>query len=887
MVLKEYQRKRRFNRTPEPEAMKESSPTGRLFVVQKHAAHSLHFDFRLEMSGVLKSWAVPKGPSMDPGEKRLAVHVEDHPVSYGAFEGIIPEDEYGGGTVMLWDHGEWEPVGDPGRGYRRGRLKFILHGEKLRGAWILVQMKGEAGGEGKNWLLIKERDEYADPGRDILAKRPNSVASGRSLDEIAADRDSVWRSRSEGKSPSASAQQAVVQKNGSEPTGETKAAEPSEAEPFPPQIKQLETKIEALGARPAALPEALSPQLATLVKDTPSGEDWLHEIKFDGYRILATYSGGEVRLLTRNGNDWTSKYPAVARAMKRLPLERSILDGEVVVLLPDGTTDFQALQNVMSGIDEGYLVDYLFDLPFLQGYDLRQVPLIQRKQLLKLVLEAFPGEDSHLRYSDHIRGKGHTVFNHACRFALEGTVSKQVDSPYESRRAPTWVKVKCIKRQEFVIGGYTDPSGSRPYFGALLLGYYKDGELVYCGKAGTGFDNESLMRISKQLQALEQDDPPFRDLPEDSPARGVHWIRPELVAEIEFANWTGDGMLRQPSFQGLRQDKAPESVGREEEQETPGNNQEVEKEKTSMASDQAGESRIAGVRLTHPDRVLYPEQDVSKRELAEYYAQIEGWILPYVTDRPISLVRCPRGQEGQCFYQKHYDESFPDAVRGIEIEEADGEKAEYILIDDPAGLVGLVQIGVLELHPWGSKVDRLERPDMLTFDIDPAPEIEWEEVIRAARRVRERLDDLGLQSFVKTSGGKGLHVVVPLVRRSDWEEAGDFAEALAKDIADKDPERYLATASKAKRKGKIFIDYLRNRRGATSVAAYSTRAKQGAPVSTPIRWEEMDDTTGAQQFNIENLPHRLESLKADPWESFFNVRQSITKSMKKTLGMQE
>ncbi len=842
MGLDRYGRKRDFQRTPEPKGDVGQSPSGRLYIVQKHAARALHYDLRLELNGVLKSWAVPKGPSLDPSQKRLAVHVEDHPVEYGSFEGIIPEGEYGGGTVQLWDRGEWEPLGDPERDYQRGRLKFRLHGRKLRGAWSLARM-GTRDERTDNWLLIKKKDEeslHDDEAEPFLEINDRSVASGRTLEQIAADRDSVW-------------------KDGG-------AVSPGvEREGISADLSRLK------GARRVRQPQKILPQLPKLVDSIPSAEDWLHEVKYDGYRIVCVLKGGSARLWTRNGLDWTERFAVFEQTLSDLPIKDAIFDGEVVVLDSDGISDFQALQNVLKEGGRGRLVYYLFDLVHAQGYDLSRVPLAERKAFLKKILEPL-GEDSPVRYSDHIRGEGERVFQHACRFSLEGIVSKRSQSPYVQKRSESWVKVKCIRRQEFVIGGYSAPSGSRTAFGALLLGVRDEqGTLQYAGRVGTGFDQKSLHSVGERLERLIVKAPPFADPPRGREAAGVTWVRPELVAEVEFSEWTGDGRLRHPSFKGLREDKSPREIVRE----TP-------KEISAPGSRDPG--RVGGVLLSSPERIVYPEMGISKRDLALYYERIGPHILPFVTRRPLTVVRCPQGRGEKCFYQKHFNESVPSPVRGIEVAQKEDEGL-YLVIDDLAGLITLVQIGVLEFHPWGSREDRLEHPDQVVFDLDPGPGVAWEDVVHGARRLREYLGDLNLKSYVKTSGGKGLHVVVPLMRRSRWDEVKAFSRLVSEEIARSDPHRYVTTVSKAQRKGKILIDYFRNTRGATSVAPYSTRVHPGAPVSTPLFWDELSPDAGPAQYTVENLPRRLDELGGDnPWDDFFDQRQSITAKIRRRLG---
>jgi bifunctional non-homologous end joining protein LigD len=842
------------------------------------------------MEGVLKSWAIPKGPSLDPADKRLAMQTEDHPVEYGDFEGVIPEGEYGGGTVIVWDRGTWEPVGDPHQGLHGGNLKFALHGERLRGRFALVKIRGrDARDSEKSWLLIKEKDAEARPGYDVVARHQDSVVTGRTLDQVAADRDRVWHSNRDAADRVSAA---VAARRSTRPAARTETRRTAAPDPK-----------SAPGARRAALPEFLAPQLATLVSEAPPGEEWLHEMKFDGYRILCRLQRGRARLLSRNGKDWTDRLPAVAEAAERLPASQALLDGEAAVLLPNGTTSFQALQNLMSGTGSGHLVYYVFDLLHLDGYDLAGVALESRKDVLRALLEA-ADVPSPLRYSEHVRGSGPDFYAQACQLSLEGVVCKRRDAVYRSGRSRDWLKVKCLEEQEVVIGGFTPPRGSRVGVGALLVGFYDDrGRLRYAGKVGTGFTDATLRDLERRLTRLEQPEPPFEERPPG--ASKARWVRPELVAEVSFTEWTSDGRLRHPSFQGLREDKRPRDVVRE----TPRPVEDVTKppppadEAPARASARrtapkpgkrpipappprapGGEVHVAGVRLTHPDRVLYPPQGTTKRDLALFYESIADWILPHLKGRPTTLVRCPEGAHKGCFYQKHTGVWAPETLRRVKIQEAK-KVGEYLVVDDLPGLIGLVQIGILEIHTWNAVADRLEQPDRLVFDLDPDPSVSWERVIEAAHRVRDRLAELGLASFLKTTGGKGLHVVVPLQRGPGWEGTGGFAEAVANDIANEDPGSYTAVMSKAKRKGKIFIDYLRNYRGATSVAAYSTRAKLDAPVSVPLRWDELTPALKSDHFTLANLPQRFESLEADPWADYWKTRQRLTASQRKAVGL--
>jgi bifunctional non-homologous end joining protein LigD len=860
MSLEQYRRKRHFQRTPEPKGKQPRAP-GAHYVIQKHAARRLHYDFRLEMDGVLKSWAVPKGPSLDPSVKALAVHVEDHPIEYALFEGIIPEGEYGAGTVMVWDQGTWRPEGDARRGYRDGRLAFELFGEKLRGHWSLVRLKPKPGEDADNWLLIKRKDN-ASRGRGdpaVVDAYPNSVVTGRDLEQIASDADRSWTRNGEEKTRA---------RTRSLKTSKTAIAD---AAPNPAKLP---------GARKAKMPAELQPQLATLVREAPRSDEWIFELKFDGYRLLSHIRNGRVELRTRAGNDWTSRFPTLADAAKLLPVRTAILDGEVVVLARDGTTDFQALQNLMRrGRDED-VVYYVFDLPYCDGYDLTAVPLIERKALLKALIASAKLPNRVIRYSDHIEGDGADVLSLACRSAVEGVIAKRIDSVYESRRSAAWVKLKCLKRQEFVIGGWTDPSGRRSGIGSLLLGYYQRADLIYCGRVGTGFTEQSLTDLRERLDKLTTDRSPFLNSPKGHDAKGVHWVRPALVAEVEFGSWTDDGIVRHSSFHGLREDRAPRAVRREVALQRAAG----ARTRSTGAADlpreverEAPPSRLE-IRLTHPDRVLYPENGITKRDLAQYYAAVADWILPHVVQRPLAIVRCPEGREGQCFFQKHVTSSMPNGVRGIDVQEH-GKREMCLAIDDAAGLVGLAQMGCLEIHPWGSREDDLDLPDRFILDLDPGDGVPWRELVHAAREVRDRLESAGLQSFPRTTGGKGLHLVVPIQRGPRWHELKQAAQSFALALERRDSRRFIATSSKVKRAGRIYIDYLRNERGATAIASYSTRARFGAPVATPIRWNELTPNLDPNEFNVETVSRRLFRLKSDPWESFFTVKQSMIRSV--------
>ena len=805
--LERYQAKRDFRRTPEP-AGRVHAPAGFSFVVQKHHARRLHYDFRLEMDGVLKSWAVPKGPSLDPADKRLAVHVEDHPIEYGGFEGVIPQGQYGGGKVLLWDRGTWIPEGDPSAGYRKGHLKFRLEGVKLRGGWNLVRM------DGKNWLLIKEKDDAAGTG-DITEERPESVLGVEG----------------------------------------------------PPRVWESDRGARAVSRRRprtgSAMPDAPEPELATLVEKPPEGDDWLHEIKFDGYRVLCRIDGPDVRLITRRAKDWTESFPTLARAARQLPVRGALIDGELVVLDARGISSFQSLQNALGRGREKDVVYYAFDLLHLDGRDLRELPLSERKDMLARILRKAPRT---IRLVEHVQGEGPIFYQQACDHGLEGIVSKRRESRYASGRTQDWLKVKCLDRQEFVIAGFTDPEGMRSGFGALVLGVHDRGRFRYAGRVGTGFTATTLEDLHARLKKIQRKSSPFEKPPAGRAAHGVRWVEPRLVAEVAFSGWTDDGILRQARFEGLREDKPAAEVV-------------VERPRSP-------EPAPAGFKLTHPDKILYPGQGITKRDLAAYYQSVSDWILPHVVGRALSLVRCPEGQGKTCFYQKHDHDGTPDVLRRVRIPEGTGTGkgvGTYLSVDGLPGLLALAQMGVLEIHPWGSRVDRLEKPDRMTIDLDPAPDVPWSRTVETALALRARLRELGLECFVKTTGGKGLHVVVPLQARQSWDELKEFSGAIAREFVRAAPQQFVATMTKSKRAGKIFLDFFRNTRGATSVAAYSTRARPGAPVSAPVSWEELPRVTSGDAFTLADVPARLERLRSDPWKGFFEIRQSITAAMRRSV----
>lgn len=795
--LETYRRKRDFSSTPEPQGQPSESG-GRRFVIQKHDARRLHYDLRLEHDGVLLSWAVPKGPSLDPAQRRLAVQTEDHPLEYATFEGTIPAGQYGAGSMLVWDRGIWIPEGDPHKDYERGRMRFALQGEKLHGRWNLVRTK-----DAKTWLLIKSRDEFArsDDAGEIVDELPRSVLSGRSIADI------------ERGVP----EQAVADDEAS------------------------------------ALP-ILTPQLASASERAPVGASWLHEIKLDGYRILAHVRASGARLHTRGGEDWTDRLPELARVLSNAVLADSILDGEICVLDGNGVSSFDRLQQALAEARTTEVIYSVFDLPFVHGRDLRRTPLLERKQALQQLLEHVES-GGRVRYCDHVLGRGPQVFEQACTLKVEGIVSKRVDAIYESRRTRTWLKTKCPRTMTVVVGGYSPPRGTRRHFGALLVGSHDDdGQLRYRGKVGSGYSEDTLARLRPLLATLRQDLPPFVDPPARSEARGVQWVAPQLTIDVEYGDLTTRGRIRQGRFVRLREPE-PERAR----EPTPRN-------PTTPAS---------VVRLTHPDKLLYPERKLSKRDVADYVMRVAEWMLPHLRDRALTLVRCPDGVGGACFFSKHALAGLPASVARVPVRESDGSEELYASVSDALGLVALVQMSTIEIHLWGSRLDHVDCPDRLVFDLDPDEGLDFARVVAAALEVRERLEQLGLRSFIKTTGGKGLHVVVPIEPELDFDRVKQFCRTFAQRMASDAPDRYTAVLSKAERRGKIFIDYLRNGRGATSIAPYSPRAKPDATVSTPLRWDELSASLQPERYTLVTVPEQLAKLDHDPWAEIFTLRQSI------------
>jgi bifunctional non-homologous end joining protein LigD len=832
MALQEYRKKRNFLATYEPKGgMPRKS--GHLFVIQKHDARRLHYDFRLEMDGVLKSWAVTKGPSLVAGERRLAVHVEDHPLEYGDFEGVIPQGEYGGGAVIVWDHGSWAPAGDAHKGYAKGHLEFELRGEKLNGRWLLVRMAPRPREKREHWLLIKAKDQAAksrsDP--DILEEKPDSVKTGRTIRDVAREE------------PGSSSKGGRVKKSASRSRAMSNVPSKKKIDPLPAPSRLK-------GAKKSPLPGFVHPMLATGVLSPPIGKRWVHEIKFDGYRLQARIDGGRVKLLTRNGLDWTKTFGrGITAALRDLPVESALIDGELVVESSSGTSDFSALQADLSKGRSDRFIFYLFDLLYFDGYDLRGSTLLARKELLKAIIGRSLEK---IRYSVHFEENGALVFRHACRLGLEGVVSKRADATYRPGRSKAWAKTKCSERQEFVIAGYVPSTTSRRAIGSLVLGVYEGDMLRHVGRVGTGFTTSMAEELFNRLDPIKVASSTFSTRLNSEEARRVRYVRPEFVAEVEFRAWTADGCLRHASFRGLREDKTPREISREI-------------SKTDGLALRTQQRRT--LKLTHPDRLYWPDQGVTKEGLANYYAEVWRYARPFLVRRPLALLRCPNGISGERFFQKHVWSGLSREIAQVK-DPREPEEESLVSINDLDGLMSLVQSAVLEIHPWGSTVDNLERPDTIILDLDPGEDTPWESVIAAAEETRNRLNEAGLAAFVKTSGGKGLHVVTPLLPRAEWPEVKNFTKAIADAMASDSPHRFVSTVTKSKRRGKILVDYLRNQRGATAVAPYSTRARPGAAVSMPLAWDELSPGIGPSYFNVNNAPTRLNSLTSDPWEDF-------------------
>jgi bifunctional non-homologous end joining protein LigD len=863
VALDVYRKKRKFGVTPEPRGRQEKR-SGDRYVIQKHAARRLHYDLRLELDGVMKSWAVTRGPSLDPGEKRLAVHVEDHPVAYNTFEGTIPQGEYGGGTVMVWDRGHWMPEGDPHKGLAKGHLTFDLDGEKLHGRWHLVRLRARPKERRDSWLLIKSKDEAArgPHGKDILEEEPLSVATGRSIDEIADGKGKkrVWHSNRGAKAPAE--QMVPLSKPAAKPRARAKAAARTSAQ-----------KKDSRAAHDR-LPDFVPPSLATLHSDAPRGAEWLHEIKYDGYRIQARLDHGKVRLLTRKSLDWTHRFKPIAAAVAALPAETALLDGELVVEDDKGISSFSLLQADLKDGRGDRLVYYVFDLLYLDGRDLTGEPLLARKAALQRLLKA-TGKNGRVRYAEHFVEDGSVILKHACGLNLEGIVSKRKDAPYRSGRSENFIKSKCHNAQEFVVAGYSPASADPHAVGALTVAVHDNGELRYAGRVGTGYTRKTARELWQRLKSLKIDKPPLA-LPQDERRKDVIWVKPQVVIEVEYRGVTQGNVLRQASFKGLREDKPAREVVREVPVAAMAQRQAVRKSARTKAKSERtkavarGQADVGNVHLTHPDRVYWPDAGVTKEDLAEFYVSVWDWMAPHVVGRPLALLRAPEGVGGETFFQKHIAAN----VKNSSLRHAVGSKEhDVIAVENRDELIALVQSGALEIHVRGSRLEQLELCDRIVFDLDPGDGVSWKEIVAAARDVRERLDALKLESFAKLSGGKGIHVVLP-VAGADWDTAKNFSQRIALGMAADSPQRYVGKMTKALRKGKIFIDYFRNTREATSVAPYSTRARPGAAVSAPLSWEELGRTKSAAEFTVLNLKKHFRN---DPWADIGKVRQKLPK----------
>ncbi len=796
--IETYNKKRDFSKTKEPKGRKISGK-GDSFVVQKHDASHLHWDFRLEMDGVLKSWAVPKGPSLDPAEKRLAMRTEDHPIDYGGFEGTIPKGEYGGGTVMLWDKGRWipEPGKDPKKTIEEGHLHFTLEGERMKGEWVMFRLKARRPTDRESWMLKKVDDDYAEPdnGDELVDDCVTSVTTGRTMAEIASGTD-VWRSNRGGR------------KGG---RGKKKASD------SPPKFEP--------------------PQLATLVDEVPTGSDWLFEYKYDGYRLLLATGAGAATAWTRKGKDWSDKFRALVKAAAALP-PGCLIDGEAVALNKKGKPDFQLLQSTLKEERGKNLVFYAFDLLVDRGEDIRALSNIERKERLAALLENAP---SAIIYGDHVLGKGEALLNAICAEGGEGVIAKKATASYRGVRTKNWLKIKCIQRQEFVVIGWSESDKVRRGFRSLLLATRDKGALTFAGKVGTGFNMQVMGELLDRMKPLETDKPAV-EVPR-SERKGGHWIEPELVAEIAFTEFTSDGILRHPSFIALREDKPASDVVREREKHLP---------KEARRGEHPSPESF-GVTISNPDRSIYPTEKLTKYDLAAYYAAINPLLMVDAANRPITLIRCPQGRAKKCFFQKHDTGSMGEDVKHVPIVEKKGGKQDYLYVDDIKGILSCVQMGTIEFHGWGSRADDVEHPDRMVFDLDPDEGLDFADVRKAAVRIRDLLADLGLETFPMLTGGKGIHVIAPLDQSADWEAVSSFAERFSRAVAEAEPEMFTANMRKVQRKGRIFLDWLRNQRGSTAVLPYSARAREGAPVAAPIAWKELDDYEGGNAFTIREL----------------------------------
>jgi bifunctional non-homologous end joining protein LigD len=855
--LQKYAQKRNFRKTAEPSdqarAARKSGGKAKqlIFVIQKHAARRLHWDFRLEWRGTLRSWAVPKGPSLDPADKRLAVEVEDHPLAYAKFEGDIPKGEYGGGHVDIWDKGTWEPLIEPERAFGKGHLEFLLHGQKLQGKWHLVRTRMV--GKQTQWLLMKSNDEAARSGADA-----DVIDAGHADD------------------PKRVMQRAAPRSAGKKP-------KPSDA-PKPRSTK-------AGGTRGNALPASIKPQLATLVDKVPGDEGWVYELKYDGVRLLSRCDGDDVRGISRNGIDWTHKVGPIVEALADLKLSGAWLDGELIVTDPNGRSDFSLLQHILEQRRLGELQYCVFDLLYWNGADLRDLPLSQRRAKMDAAFAKLPAKGP-IRLSDQIHSDSAQLITRVCNQHLEGLIAKKADSPYVGARADSWLKIKCHREQEFVVGGAAFlPGRGTGTFSSLLVGVKSGKGLRYVGRVGGGFSADERAEWHARVQQLEQKSSSFDRLPEKRSGEIWHWMKPRLVIQVAFQDWTQDGILRQPRYLGLRQDKDPKTVMREE----PAHTEDVVKQPAKRATratakpaargkSRAGDdaAQLGGMRLTHPERVLFPHDGITKLELAEYFAAVGETAMPHYRDRPLSILRNTHGS--QPFFQKHFLEQSGAGLRVVRIPNADKDP-DFVVCDSPEGLLHLAQVGAVELHSWGAVMPKPTQADRLTFDLDPGADLDYPPLRDAALAIRKLMKDLGLDSWIKTTGGKGLHVVVPLASpRPDWDTAKEFSRSVTLFMERLAPTMFTSKTGERNRKKKIFVDYLRNGFGATAVAAYSPRWRPGVGVSTPVSWDEIDQDIRGTHFNLRNVPERVAKQRKDPWAGYWDARQSLTRSMIKEMA---
>ncbi|XYJ08900.1 DNA ligase D [Telluria sp. B2] len=862
-ALKEYKAKRDFSITSEPAEGGAPGADALTFVIQKHWASRLHYDFRLELDGVMKSWAVPKGPSYDTHDKRMAVHVEDHPISYSDFEGTIPEKQYGAGKVIIWDKGTWEPLEDPHKGYRSGNLKFRMHGHKMHGNWVLVRMKGRGDEKQEPWLLIKEKDDYARPAEEfsVIDEMPDSVKN-LPMPHTATKAPAKAKATKAGRTTKAKADAAAAK------AVAKLAAKDAGTTPGLPE-----------GAVEAKLPEEFAPELATLVDGPPPDpEEWVFEVKFDGYRMLVRIENGKVRLITRNNNDWTDRLAPLKDELERMGLPDGWYDGEIVVHDANGRPNFGMLQLAFDGSHGADILYFLFDVPYLGGYDLREVALVERRALLEGALaQAQPSEK--VRFSAEFGNDPEGLVVAACKIGLEGVIGKRRDSHYVSRRSPEWIKLKCGMRQEFVIGGYTDPKGSRQGVGSLLLGTYdKDGVLRYCGNVGSGFNAESLRDITKKLKALDTDESPFP--PRSVPGRKHHWVKPKLIAEVSFSEWTNTGSIRHPVFQGLRSDKPAKGITREVAKPI----EEVAPLEEDDVADPAPEpvaapSRLpATMKVTHGERVIDAKTGTTKLDLIRYYALVGELMMEHLKGRPVSLVRAPAGVGGELFFQKHADVSKMPGVKHMD-ESLDPGHPPMLTIASVEGILSAAQWNVVEIHTQNATGKAYDKPDRMVFDLDPGEGVEWHTVQEAAQLMHAFLDELGLPNFLKTSGGKGLHVVVPIKGGRDWDTVKAFSQAIVKHLASTLPERFAFKSGAKNRVGKIFIDYLRNGQGATTICAWAARVRPGLGISVPVAWDELKSLKSGDHWNVTNVHTRLDRGN-EPWTGYAKAAKTLTAAMK-------